>query len=91
MAVADCVGNRPVSLDVPMTKPATKSDLIAELAGEVCRCGNRKKARQTFCGRCYYTLSKTQRSALYSPVGRGYAEAYGDALATLQNRGRVPK
>lgn len=57
--------------------------LVRELAGTTCRCGRSKKARQTFCSRCYFALSPPLRAALYRQVGEGYEEAYAAAVAAL--------
>jgi len=61
----------------------TTRELIAELAGTVCRCGSTKVARQTFCKRCYYRLPEFLRRALYRRVGQGYEQAYAQAAKML--------
>lgn len=58
--------------------------LLRELAGTVCRCGAKKKSRQTFCGRCYHSLPRSVALALYRRVGDGYEEAYAKALKHLK-------
>lgn len=58
--------------------------LARELRGNRCRCGRRKGRGKTFCGPCFYSLSKSQQRALYGLFGRGYEEAYSDAVATLK-------
>ena len=69
-AAAECENSRP---------------LIESLISEVCpACGKPKVARQTFCRKCYYTLSADQRKALYNRVGEGYEAAMVDAFNTLQ-------
>ena len=58
--------------------------LVRELRATRCRCGRRKGRGKTFCGPCFYSLSKAQQRALYRFVGNGYEEAYADAVATLK-------
>lgn len=62
-------------------------ELIRELNGNRCRCGETKAEGQTFCRRCYYQLPKAMRSALYRRVGAGYEEAYAAAANHLQHGG----
>lgn len=62
----------------------TTRELIAELAGIVCRCGKPKGARWTFCAACYSQLPWPQQKALYQGVGQGYEEAYEAAVKTLE-------
>lgn len=57
--------------------------LVRELAGTTCRCGRVKRARMTFCGRCYHALPPPLRAALYRPIGEGYEDAYAAAVASL--------
>jgi len=66
--------------------PLTVRELVEELAGDVCRCGKRKKKRQTFCSKCYFSLSASQRADLYNTVGFGYEEAYEAAVKTLESK-----
>jgi hypothetical protein len=58
-------------------------ELIAELRGSTCPCGEAKEPWHTFCRRCYYKLSPAQRKALYKKIGDGYEDAYADAMLTL--------
>lgn len=58
-------------------------DLIDELAGGTCRCGKAKKAMQSFCKRCYFKLPPRLRTNLYERVGRGYEQAYEQAIEHL--------
>ena len=67
----------------------TPNELLDELMGQTCVCGRKKLRTQTFCGGCYYTLSRSQRQALYRRVGEGYEEAYADAVDTLTSEGRI--
>ena len=69
-----------------MSKPAvevTRADLVRELAGTRCRCGSSKTAKRTFCSRCYYSLPISNRNAIYRRIGRGYEEAYLEAVELL--------
>lgn len=68
------------------TEPLTREQITAmlsELAGTVCRCGNQKTHRQTFCGRCYYRLPRLLRQRLYQRFGEGYEAAYTEAVDVL--------
>lgn len=58
--------------------------LIDELIGTKCRCGNTKRTRNTFCGRCYFRLPMQLRNDLYKGVGNGYEQAYAAAISILQ-------
>lgn len=60
--------------------------LVRELAGTTCRCGRAKRARQTFCSRCYFALAPPLRATLYQRIGEGYEEAYAAAVAALAGR-----
>ena len=64
-------------------------DLIEELRGMWCRCGCRKQSRKTFCGRCFYSLTKEHQAALYQRIGEGYEEAYQAAVEVLIGKGRI--
>lgn len=64
---------------------ARERELIKELAGTVCRCGNQKASGNTFCGRCYFKLPKTTHPTLYRRVGQGYEQAYKAAAEYLDN------
>lgn len=59
------------------------TELFNELEGEKCRCGAKKVSMQTFCGKCYRSLSPEKRRALYNRIGQGYEEAYADAVNFL--------
>jgi hypothetical protein len=59
-------------------------DLVEELRGTTCRCGNHKAHVQTFCRECYYSLPKRLRAALYHLIGDGYEEAYDAATTFLE-------
>jgi len=63
------------------------TELVKSLVSEVCpACDKAKKKRQTFCSRCYYKLTKAQRTALYRLIGEGYEAAFEDAMKTLKPR-----
>jgi len=49
-----------------------------------CQCGAKKQSKRTFCARCFARLSPELQRRLYSPVGRGYEEAWKKSLAQLQ-------
>jgi hypothetical protein len=62
-------------------------DLIRELSGTICRCGEPKTRGRTFCRACYFSLPSGQAKALYHleqlRVGEGYEEAYAAAVRML--------
>lgn len=71
-------------MTTPRTTDAERDrKLLDELQGERCACGRPKSAGLSFCGRCYYQLPKSARSALYIRIGHGYAAAYARALRLL--------
>ena len=74
-----------------MQASETDTRLLRDLLGIRCACGEEKKTRMSHCRVCYYSLSPTQRRALYRKIGSGYAEAYADSILTLQAKGRVPR
>lgn len=55
----------------------SRRKLLAELQSERCRCGAKKRRRQTFCRVCYFRLPWRERQALYDTLGAGY-ESYAD-------------
>ena len=61
----------------------SKAELISELNGQDCRCGNKKAHGHTFCGGCFHSLSKPQQIHLYRRMGQGYEAAYAEAVKTL--------
>lgn len=65
------------------------SDLIKELMGTVCHCGKTKHAEHTFCGKCYFSLPRNMRKAIYNRIGNGYEEAYEAATVHLDWIGRT--
>jgi len=61
------------------------SPYIESLAGKLCPvCKGEKQRAQSFCYRCFYTLPKTMRQALYSRVGEGYEQAHDAAMFQLR-------
>lgn len=58
--------------------------LVAELAGTECRCGETKKAKQTFCRKCFFKLPRDLRNALYQRIGQGYEQAYQAAVEKIE-------
>lgn len=69
-----------------MTNERDALDLIDELLGNQCRCGSKKKTRQTFCRACYFKLPGRVRASLYNRVGEGYEEAYANAVEFLDRQ-----
>lgn len=62
---------------------SSSHDLIAELKGTLCRCGQQKLNGNTFCKSCYFGLPPKLRRALYNRVGEGYEKAYAEACEFL--------
>lgn len=60
--------------------------LMGELLGTQCRCGATKAKRTSFCRKCFYTLPRERRDALYQRVGQGYEQAYEAACEYLNAR-----
>jgi hypothetical protein len=63
--------------------------MMLELRGRVCACGSDKWARTTFCGKCFHSITRDMRKALYNRIGNGYERAYSEARAELVRQGRV--
>lgn len=61
--------------------------LYEKLMSHTCQCGMAKEARNSFCRNCYYHLPREMRKQLYRAIGDGYAKAYDDAVAHLDQRG----
>lgn len=80
-----------------MNKPieATERNAMAiELAGVTCRCGETKVRGQSFCPRCFYRLTKLLRQRIRQHFGKGYEQAYRDAVEELgeaKRKGRPAK
>lgn len=59
-------------------------ELLTSLRGTTCpACGERKRARQSFCRVCYFKLPVDLRKAIYNLIGDGYEEAHADAMRML--------
>ena len=56
---------------------------LDEFKSEECFCGKTKKARFSFCYGCYMSLPNEMQRALWRPFGRGYEEAYEEAVQWL--------
>ena len=52
-------------------------------------CGAAKARGQSFCSRCYFSLPKEMRDALYQRFGSGYEEAHEDAREFLEQERRA--
>lgn len=58
-----------------------------DLAGLKCAaCNGRKKAQESFCKRCYFSLPGPMRTLLYKTMLEGYATYYKNALDWLAQR-----
>jgi len=57
---------------------------LEELDGKTCYCGAEKKAGQSFCSRCYFSLPKETQRALYRHISEGYAGIYDEAKDWLR-------
>lgn len=65
-----------------MNEPTLQEQCYSSLASISCpACRGGKKARQSFCGRCYFALPQSTRKALY--VAEGYVETWKSALDRL--------
>lgn len=62
------------------------AEIIRELAGVKCRCGEPKVPKQTFCRFCYGKLPRKLQRELYRMVGEGYEEAYAASCTVLDER-----
>jgi hypothetical protein len=60
-----------------------RKQLLVELRGTICRCGSDKVSKQTFCRACYFRLPRYLRGNLYNLFGKGYEEAYREAIRIL--------
>ncbi len=68
-----------------MTQPkiADPGFYAKELDSEECQCGRTKKSRMSFCYSCYRSLPRDIQRALYARIGKGYEEAYEEAVDCL--------
>jgi hypothetical protein len=69
------------------TTTPERTAMLQELIGETCRCGRKKRRRETFCRGCYYALSSSDRKRLYDRFGEGYETAYKTAVEILDRKG----
>lgn len=69
----------------------TARELRDELLGLECRCDKTKGRGETFCYHCFLTLPRKMQRDLYKLIGEGYEEAYGRALAHLEQQESPPK
>lgn len=63
-----------------------------EFTAEVCPvegCGKKKRKHQSFCSKCYFSLSKDMQNDLYKRFGSGYEEAHEDARDWLEQDRRA--
>ena len=60
-----------------------RRELIRELMGTKCRCGEPKGRGMTLCRACYLSLSQEMRNELYKRIGEGYEDAYERACRVL--------
>ena len=61
-------------------------EMLIELAGNRCQCGEAKRAKQTFCAACFATLPKGLQRRLYLRIGKGYESAYEAAVSLLRGQ-----
>ncbi len=58
---------------------------IRELNATDCAaCGNNKNRAQSFCRRCYFSLSPAERISLYNTFSEGYASIYDELKTKLR-------
>lgn len=59
--------------------------LLQSIQGDTCpACGKFKDSGKTVCRRCYFDLPSALRNALYDRIGKGYEEAFENAMSHLQ-------
>jgi hypothetical protein len=61
-----------------------RRELIRELMGVKCRCGEPKQRGFTFCRICYLSLPQGFRNELQKKLGEGYEQAYETACRMLE-------
>lgn len=52
------------------------TETVARYQSTVCQCGKPKKARHSFCSRCYFALPEPMRRPLFGTFGEEYELAY---------------
>ena len=60
-----------------------RRELIRELMGVKCHCGEPKQRGFTFCRICYLSLPQGFREELRKKLGEGYEQAYETACRAL--------
>ena len=61
------------------------SEMVASLRSGICpACGRGKIVKQSVCRACYIALPSCVRARLYKGIGKGYEQAFGDAMASLK-------
>lgn len=61
-------------------------EALDDLFGTTCKsCGREKPMGMAHCRKCFFSLPRPMRSALYREIGAGYEEAYTASLAHLRN------
>jgi hypothetical protein len=74
-----------------VARRAEEYRLLAELRGNICRCGAAKTPDRTLCRACYWSLPESMRVALYRRIGKGYEAAYAAAAEYLDRHVRGPR
>jgi hypothetical protein len=59
------------------------SAALADLRSPKCACGAHKSPGKSHCRKCYFSLHRVMRHALYLPLQKGYEEAYAASLEYL--------
>jgi hypothetical protein len=70
----------------PKEKLRTTIAAVEALVRRRCQCGAGKRSKRSFCERCFARLPREVKERLYSPVGRGYEEAWLHALKHLKGK-----
>jgi len=60
-----------------------KSWYYQEMMSNQCLCGNTKKKGHSFCWNCFSSLSVSMQNSLYKQIGKGYEEAFEEAVKWL--------
>ena len=68
-----------------VTARKEKSFYIEELESTECQCGAGKKRMKPFCYCCFLKLPQDIQVRLYSGIGRGYEEAFEEAIKFLED------
>ena len=66
------------------TEQLTTKDLVRSLRSTTCpTCTGNKAAKKTLCMCCFYQLPPAIQGRLYKQFGRGYEEAFAEAMTRL--------